>query len=552
MPAAARYAIALGSSLMFGLAAPPGGLNALAWFGFAPLLVLLRGAPPQRLRSIFGLGVVGGLCTGLVGFPWIAELLVRFAGVPWVVGGLGLLAFATWTALPFGLWAIAVVRGPQHGWQRVVWPIASWIAIADVWPHLFPYTPIIGFAEVPAWIQAAELAGVPAVETQVLLVGLLLADAVVGGPREARLSRRARLSRAAIALAIPLLSTALGTWRLAAIDTEIAAARHVKVGLVQPNNALMDHATGQRMHRLHSMSAAAQADGAQLVVWPEAGAFPYAIQRPFKHDLTRSHRRILRGFRLPTIFGAGTMSRDEEFERNSVYNMAADGTVRGRFDKVKLVPIGEYVPVIDPKWLRRKVPAVSHNIAGDGPVRFAVDPSVTPERPEASPTFHAGPLVCYEDIFPDFARRVAAQDEGIELFVNVTIDTWFGDTAEPWEHLALAQFRSVEHRIPMVRSVAAGASSSVDAGGRLIDVLDVTAPSISDPVPAQYLVTDVALVRNTERRPTIYSRAGWLLPWACQAWLVVLAGIAALARFRRRPYKRPPADSAEQDAEQDP
>lgn len=533
LPTWALLGIASTSGLCFGLGAPPEGLTALIWLGFVPLVLVLRVTADRGWRRAFWTGLSGGVCVGLVGFPWIAQLIVTFTEVPWVVGALGLIAFSIWTAIPFGLWAVGFVLGPQRGWQRWAWPIVLWIALAAVWPHLFPYTPMIGFAEAPAWMQAAELAGVAAVEAQVLGVGLLLSDALLTE------ARGPRLIRGALGVAIPVLSTALGSVRLAAVDAEAATARRVRIGIVQPNNALMTEDPTDRLARLHTMSVAAQAEGAQMIVWPEAGAFPYAIERPFRHDFTRTHRRILRGYRLPTIFGAGSYAKDEEWERNSVFNMAADGTVRGRFDKTILVPIGEYVPIVDPSWVREHVPAVSHNIAGEGPVRFEVDPSPTPERPDPGPPLFVGPLVCYEDIFPDFARRVAAQPGGIDLFVNVTIDTWFGVTAEPWEHLALAQFRSVEHRIPMVRSVSAGVSASIDAGGRLVAHLPVTGPTAEVPVPPQRLVTDVALPRNTAQQPTIYARAGWLVPWACQAWVVLVLAMAALARLRGRPYKRP-------------
>src|SRR5690606_3688443 len=183
---------------------------------------------------------------------------------------------------------------------------------------------------------------------------------------------------------------------------------------------------------------------------------------------------------------------------------------------VNLVPFGEYIPIVDPDWARSLIPAMSHNNAGDGPARFVLEPRPRPGEPAPAP-IAAGPLICYEDIFPEFAREVAAQAGGLEVFVNVTIDTWFGDTAEPWEHLALAQFRSVEHRIPMLRSVAAGASSVVDHAGRLQAALPVRAPTLERPVPPERLVVDVKLPRNTEARPTVFARFGWLLRWLCVA-----------------------------------
>lgn len=519
--------IAVTASLLMALGAPPQGATWLVWLGFAPLTLVARVSRHRRIRTVFLLGWIGGLCTGLVGFPWIAETLERFGDLPPALAFLGLGVFSAWTAVPFGLWAWGVSRGPAHGWRAVAWPLVLWAGLAFAWPSLFPYTVVIGFAEVPEWIQVAELGGLSLVVAQVVLVGVLLADAVLGG------TTRQRLVRVGVAAVVPVLSTALGHWRLSQIDDEQAAARTVRVGIVQPNSALADPDLGGKMLRLRLMSQQALRDGAQLLVWPEAGAFPFRTPRPFTQDFRDPFRSVLRGHGLPTVFGAGSYSNDVPWERNTVHAMRADGTVAGSFDKVILVPFGEYVPLVDPKWAISQVPSMSHNLAGDGPARFVLTPAPGPDGTPAEPVA-MGPLICYEDIFPGFARSVAVQPEGIELFVNVTIDTWFGNTAEPWEHLALAQIRSVEHRIPMVRSVAAGVSSVVDAGGRLVAHLPATGPTLQQPVAPQVLVHDVPLPRNTARHPTFFARFGWLLPWLC----VAVVGWVALAAVRRAFYSR--------------
>ncbi len=515
-------ALSATSSLMCALGAPPQGITWLIWFGFWPVMAIARTSAHRRPRQIFMLGWIGGLCTGLVGFPWIAETLERFGDLPPWLAAVGLLLFSAWTAVPFGFFAWGVSRGPQRGIKAVLWPLVLWIALTFVWPALFPYTVVIGIAEAPPWMQVAELGGVPLVVTQVVLVGVLLADATLGGPT------RARLWRGLGAVAVPVVSGLLGMWRLGQIDAELAAAPVVRVGIVQPNTALEDPRMSDRMRRLRHQSAQAGDGGAQLVVWPEAGAFPFRTRRPFARDFVDPYRSVLRGHGLPTIFGAGSIGPDSPWEYNTVYAMAADGTVTGRFDKVILVPLGEYVPWVDPTWAIRQVPSMSHNNAGQGPARFVVQP-----RPAADGRVAAavavGPLICYEDIFAGFAHTVATQPGGIDLFVNVTIDTWFGDTAEPWEHLALAQFRSVEHRIPMVRSVAAGVSGVVDAGGRLVAHIPVRGPTATHAVAAEHLLHDVRLGRNTARRPTVFGRVGWMLPWLCTA-LVLFYVLAALRR----------------------
>lgn len=524
-------ALSTTASLMMALGAPPGGLTWLIWLGFIPLTIVARVSATRRPRQVLALGWLGGLCTGLVGFPWIAETLERFGGLPPWAALLGLLVFSAWTAVPFGLWTWGVSRGPTRGASAVVWPLVLWIGLVSAWPALFPYTVVIGLAEAPPWIQIAELGGVPFVVGQVVLVGLLVGDAML---LEGPVLRRARVARVVAAMAVPLVSWSLGQLRLQQIDAEAESARRVRFGIIQPNTALGSIDSGDRMLRLRVMSRLAAEQGAQVLVWPEAGAFPFRTRRPFVRDFSDPYRSVLRGHGLPTIFGAGSYSTGVRWEHNTVYAMAADGTVTGAFDKNILVPFGEYVPWVDPAWAIHQVPALSHNLAGDGPARFVIEPAAAVGAP-AQPEIAAGPLVCYEDIFPGFARDVAAQPGGIDVFVNVTIDTWFGVTAEPWEHLALAQIRSVEHRIPMVRSVAAGVSTAVDAGGRIVAYLPVRGPTIERPVPPEQLVVDVALARNTEREPTPFARVGWLLPWLCElvVLVVVLAALVRLFYSRR-------------------
>jgi apolipoprotein N-acyltransferase len=519
------FAVAFTGSLLLALGSPPSGHTALIWLGFFPLTLVARVASGLSLRRMFSLGWVGGLCIGLVGFPWIAELLERFAGFPTWLALVGLAAFSAWTAIPYGLWVVGTALGPGRGWTAIAWPIVLWTALSFVWPALFPYTMAIGFAEVPAWMQAAELGGVPLVEAQVLLCGVLLADGMLAR------SRVGRWSRVLLALAIPLVSHSAGSARMAGLDRMAADAPRVRFGIVQPNVPLMSSDRRDKMERLRGQSALAQDEGADVIVWPEAGAFPFRVVRPFVQDFRDPVRRILREHERPTIFGAASIDPDQRWEYNTVFLMSAEGRVVDHFDKVVLVPFGEYVPLVDPSWAMSIVPGMSHNLAGDGPARFVIEAAPTSRR-TGTLTFAAGPLICYEDIFPDFSRRVAGQSDGIEVFVNVTIDTWFGVTAEPWEHLALAQFRSVEHRIPMVRSVAAGPSSVVDHAGRLTHALELRGPTLSNSVAPERLVADVALVRNTADAPTLYARGGWLLPWGCA---LVVVGVV-LVRIRRSSY----------------
>ncbi|MBK9754466.1 MAG: hypothetical protein IPO88_13330 [Nannocystis sp.] len=151
---------------------------------------------------------------------------------------------------------------------------------------------------------------------------------------------------------------------------------------------------------------------------------------------------------------------------------------------------------------------------GVGPTRFVVEPG---PPGSGAPAVSLGPLICYEDVFAEFARGVAGVAGGVEVFVNLSNDTWFGALSEAWEHQALAQFRSVEHRIPMVRSVNSGPSAAIDRAGRIVASTPQRVADQAALVPAELLLVDVAIGRDTETVPTVFARGGWLLLHLCRA-----------------------------------
>ena len=521
----ARFAIASLCGIAFGVAAPPSRWTWLVWIAWVPLLALLRQARPAP-REALALGLVAGLGVGLFGFPWIANFLQNFAGFPLWFAGIGLLLYSLWLALPYALFALGVARGPQRGWPSFAWPIALCAALLELWPVVFPYTPVIGLASMPAWIQIAELGGVRLVETLTLLAALCAARALV--PEAPGLARRA--AYAAAALALPLVALWLGSARMAQIEREASGARSLKIGLIQPNTPVEFPDRSEAARRLRADSLRAEAEGAELVIWPEAGTYPYAWARPLTRDSSDARARINVERTTPTLFGVITFERGVPYPYNSFAYLAPEGDVRGVFDKVELLVFGEYVPLIDFELARQFIPTLGQVLRGAGPVRFDVELA-------AGRRAVVGPLICYEDILPDFARRVAAQPGGVELFVNTTIDAWYGDTKEPWEHLALAQFRSVEHRIPLVRAVSTGVSAVVDATGRTRALLPprITPPGQNPLFEGEFLVEAVALPRSTAAQPTLFARGGWLYPWLCIAFCALAAGARLYRRARRQP-----------------
>ncbi|MFT7623805.1 MAG: apolipoprotein N-acyltransferase, partial [Myxococcota bacterium] len=238
--------------------------------------------------------------------------------------------------------------------------------------------------------------------------------------------------------------------------------------------------------------------------------------RPRSHEWNTP----LRGFKTPILMGLLTYEpkdpdvpalKGRDFRRtyNSAVLMDGDGRVLGRYDKNYLLVFGEYIPFGDIfpqfyQWL----PEASHFTPGEDVDTFAFK------------GHKLGVIVCYEDILPEFTRKLAGKDP--HVIINVTNDAWFGDTSEPYLHLALSIFRSVENRLWLIRSTNTGISAYVDAVGRI-----VASTRMEDP---EMLVVDVPMLRSS----TLYRSWGDLFAWTDLIVFAVLAVAALRARKSRQ------------------
>ncbi|MEM7607679.1 MAG: apolipoprotein N-acyltransferase, partial [Myxococcota bacterium] len=166
---------------------------------------------------------------------------------------------------------------------------------------------------------------------------------------------------------------------------------------------------------------------------------------------------------VPTLFGGLSRRRVQGEGRsyNTAFLTNARGEIVGTYDKTYLLAFGEYLPLGD------VFPILYEWSPNTG--RFTPGDHV---RALAHGSMRITTLVCYEDVLPAFTRRAVAENTP-NLLVNITNDAWFGDTREPWIHLALAKFRAVEHHRALVRATNSGVSAFVDPVGRTLDTIAV-------------------------------------------------------------------------------
>jgi apolipoprotein N-acyltransferase len=188
------------------------------------------------------------------------------------------------------------------------------------------------------------------------------------------------------------------------------------------------------------------------------------MQPAYDEDYKAELRGVAGHIGLPTVFGAVIVKRVNDLRGYVLYNSGiasdASGRIEGRYDKQYLLAFGEYLPFGD------SLPVLYKWSPNSG--HFTPGTSLDPLPIDVGGTKHpATVLICYEDILPRFTND-SVRYANPELLVNMTNDAWFGDTAEPREHLALSEMRATEHRRYLVRGTNSGVSAVVDPVGRVI------------------------------------------------------------------------------------
>src|SRR6185437_15121836 len=204
---------------------------------------------------------------------------------------------------------------------------------------------------------------------------------------------------------------------------------------------------------------------------------------------------------IPTIVGTLLARKDGKSYRyfNTALVTDKDGSVHGRYDKEYLLAFGEYIPFGDTfPSLYSMSPNSSHFAEGT-----SLDPLPFGDHRIAA-------LICYEDILPAFVNK-AVRHSDPDLLVNLTNDAWFGDSTEPWIHLALAKLRAVEHRRYLVRSTNSGVSALIDPVGRV--------PLHGGTFKEESLIG----VAKFMRASTVYELCGDVPWWLATAAIVAMA-----------------------------
>ena len=442
----------------------------LAFFGMLPALFVFD---PQEGRRggferpggkvFFRRALFFGYLAETGGFYWLAHTLFEFSGFHPIVCFLLASIFWLFQGLQFvlvlWLWARARARG------HLATPalLAAYLGSEAVFPMLFEHYYGNSFHPVPVLMQVADLGGP--------MLCTAIAMGVQGALYELLAARLARapLPRLwpGIVAAYVAFAVGYGGYRLAETDRRIAEAPHVPIGVVQTNTGFGENWRDPDLAARRSVEQTLELerDGRpELVIWPES-SLTYFLP-PGLDDLRRwplGRQLGLDRLGVPVVLGGlrRVVVDGEPQDRNTAFLLDGEGRVRGTYDKTYLLAFGEFIP------FGETFPVVYDLSPMSGRFTPGDDPSPVVFTARDGRDYRLTILICYEDIVSSFVRRAVAVGRP-HLLVNITNDSWFGDTQEPWVHLDLARFRAIEHRRYLVRATHSGVSAVIDAAGRVV------------------------------------------------------------------------------------
>jgi apolipoprotein N-acyltransferase len=560
LPRSRVFLPAMLSGLLLYLCFFPVNTGFLGWIAIVPLLSLVRAN--ARPRRIYFATFVGGLLFYVPAISWMrvahpamyaSWLFLAFCCAlflvmtMWIVRRLDRVGVPFWVAVPVGFVAVEYFRShfpTGYTWLETVGlrnPIGfGWYMVGHTQHD---------------WLSLIQMADVTGVYGLTFLVAMVNAVLWLGLEQTLRVRKLLRLRDeiaptsirpSLVAAALLVAAVAYGHIRLG----HAPFADGPQVALIQGNLPQdIKNTKGDEMERHFGQLAKeavrppADHPAPDLVIWPETslvfgwydlgpGADIATAPQPFRREYNLCRldmERLAEHWKTPMLYGLNTYqweADDVEWRYNSALLVDTAGKPVVRYDKIHLVPFGEYVP------LEKYFPFMTVFTPYDKPYsckpgeHWSRFPIAVGDR-----TYHFACVICYEDTDDTLARQyVRPSADGVDFIVNISNDGWFDGTAEHEQHLAISRFRAVESRRSIVRAVNMGISAIIDPDGRVVALPGETwakskkvSAIVRGPVPI-------------DTRTSLYARLGDWLP--ILTWAIVLGG------FVRGSIRRWPAAKA--------
>lgn len=491
-----RIPLSILSSVLLIISFPDLNLWLFAWAALLPLFFAIDGQKPIR-------AFVTAYFTGALFFLGTVYWLIHVT-LP------GMIATVLYLAVYFGVFGLIIAPAVSRPSYLSLFVIPSvWTTLEYFRSHVFS-----GFGwnllahsqshNLPM-IQIADTAGSYGVSFLIVLINTAIFFTIKDMRR-----RNYSTLYPAIAIAFIFLAAGYGVLRL----NNIFTGERLKVAVVQGNiaqNEKWDSVFRQAIiDKYEALTAAAAKEAPDLIIWPESSV-PGFLE--IEEDLFRRVSRAAKGAHAALLVGEPRQSPgNEDIYYNSATLFDKDGKQIGNYDKVHLVPFGEFIPA---KGIFSFVEKFTKATIGDfSPgkeytvFKFAVERNRKADdyRWRLVKNVKFSVLICFEDIFPGISRQFVRS--GANFLVNITNDAWFGNTCAPYQHVQSSVFRAVENRVNVVRAANTGVSCFIDQKGRIIGSVGSGGKNI---FVDGFKIEDIVLTKTR----TFYTIYGDLFAYLC-------------------------------------
>jgi len=492
------FLLAAISGILLVLIFPRFNFESLAWFAFIPLFSAIEAKTPQSAAL---LGFITGMVFYTWGLSWINNTLINYGNLPSVVSFMVLGLLAAYLSFYTALFCYLIRRVCKENrglfflFAPVLWVSLEYIRSTH---SEFGFSWLgLGYSQFKTLhvIQMAEITGVYGISWLIMLLnaGLYLAWKTWREP--------GNMGARFISVTLLVFACWWGYGSLAMNRPNTDKNSGLTVGLIQGNveqfmkwNPVFQKVV---MGKYRDLTLVAAQSKPQLIVWPETAMPFYYNQHPvgteFVNDLARQTQ-------TPILFGSPHKENKDGHTThyNSAYLVSETGDTQNRYDKIHLVPFGEFVPFRKLLFFVEKMVEMIGDF-GRGKEATLFDVA----------GYKAGVSICYEIIFPDLIRQ--AVKNGADFLINITNDAWFGKSAASYQHMSMGALRAVENRVPIVRAANTGISGTIDANGALRDETDLFVEAAK-----------ITKISPRQRGPTFYTAYGDVFSWICLVLTVVL------------------------------
>jgi apolipoprotein N-acyltransferase len=530
--------------LPFPLAGPmPPWRSIFAWFGLVPLLwAILSPATvdhPRPFRRAFLISYLCGVLWYMGNCYWVRDTMLHYGDMPTGAPTLLLIGFSLVLGLYFGLFGLGLMLVRRATGKKNLAPVAApflWVAL-DLAAARITSVPWdqLGYSQVDNGFvnQLAPWTGAYGITFSLVAFNALIAFHMLGvaaAVREDRSTRRSWYALACAAIAIVLFVSDVRV-------TSPHAPTSATAVLVQPNLdvggdndwsgpgewdkhiADFTRLTSEQCKTYIAGIPQTQASTGEiicppyptqpdLIVWPESPAPFFENDPRFQKTMTA----LAQTEHAPLIIGGIASDYSQQTQEYLDYNAAmvigADGNLIGRYEKIHLVPFGEYVPFA--QYL-----TFAHKLTG----RVSKFTRGTDRKIFRLNGHRYGIFICYEAVFADEVRHFAQL--GAEVLVNISDDGWYGDTSAPWQHLNMARMRAIENRRWLLRTTNNGVTAVIDPYGRVRQSIP---RHQVDALPARYGFRDDI---------TFYTEHGDVFAWLCVLFSIIVVAWSLKVEIRR-------------------